>query len=45
MQNTDEQAPGRRNPQPQGDDLGQPGPERQRKPGGDREKEEDEGVE
>ena len=47
MEKRDEQTPGRtRNPQPQGDDFGQPDTERQRTPGRDREsEEEDEGLE
>jgi hypothetical protein len=47
MEKRDEQNPGRtRNPQPQGDDLGQQGTERQRTPGRDRNpEEEDEEIE
>jgi hypothetical protein len=42
MEKRDEQTPGRnRNPQPQGDDLGQPGSERERAPGHDRDADEE----
>jgi hypothetical protein len=47
MEKRDEETPGRsRNPQPHGDGFGQPDAERQRKPGQDRDiEEEDEGLE
>jgi hypothetical protein len=47
MHKRDEQAPGPdRNPQPQGDDQGQPGQERKRAPGRERDiEEEDEEIE
>ncbi len=42
MPNREEQTPGHnRNPQPHGDDFGQPDDERQRQPGSDRDAEEE----